>query len=252
MQIDWWTLALQGINFLVLVWLLKRFLYHPVSEIIEQRKALAARTVSEAKHREAEAAEALKRYENDRAELEQEREQMRVDMHQALEEERAKVKAEAEDITGQMLAKAREDLKKERAALAGDIRAAAVELATDMAADILSSVDPALMLALALRHIETSLKDLTTEARKRIEGHLKGGEPLNVVTAKALNATEKKRWQKMLETHLALDVPPIFSTDESLLGGAELRFPHITLGFTVTDQMTDMKRELLGDDHAQD
>ena len=41
MQIDWWTLALQTINFLVLVWLLTHFLYRPVRQVIAERKALA-------------------------------------------------------------------------------------------------------------------------------------------------------------------------------------------------------------------
>ena len=30
MHIDWWTIALQTVNFVILVWLLQRFLYRPV------------------------------------------------------------------------------------------------------------------------------------------------------------------------------------------------------------------------------
>ena len=37
MQIDWTTLVLEIINFLVLVWILKRFLYKPVMEAIAAR-----------------------------------------------------------------------------------------------------------------------------------------------------------------------------------------------------------------------
>lgn len=36
---DWWTLAFQAVNFLVLVWLLQHFLYQPVMEIMERRKS---------------------------------------------------------------------------------------------------------------------------------------------------------------------------------------------------------------------
>jgi F-type H+-transporting ATPase subunit b len=36
---DWTTLALEVLNFLVLVWLLQRFLYRPVLAVIEQRRA---------------------------------------------------------------------------------------------------------------------------------------------------------------------------------------------------------------------
>ena len=37
MHIDLWTLGLQTINVLVLVWLLARFLFRPVAAIVVQR-----------------------------------------------------------------------------------------------------------------------------------------------------------------------------------------------------------------------
>ena len=41
MQIDWTTFALEIINFLVLVWILKRFLYRPVLDTLARRRAAA-------------------------------------------------------------------------------------------------------------------------------------------------------------------------------------------------------------------
>ena len=41
MRIDLWTLGLQAINALVLIWLLARFLFRPIAAIIAERKALA-------------------------------------------------------------------------------------------------------------------------------------------------------------------------------------------------------------------
>ena len=56
MQIDWWTLGLQTINFLIVIWLLSRFLYRPVRKIIEEREAAdqAASDEAEQKLKEAE------------------------------------------------------------------------------------------------------------------------------------------------------------------------------------------------------
>lgn len=48
MRFDWWTLALQTINALVLIWLLGRFLFRPVADMIAERKAAAARLLQEA------------------------------------------------------------------------------------------------------------------------------------------------------------------------------------------------------------
>ena len=48
MQIDWWTLGLQAVNFLVLVWLLQRFLYKPVMRLIERRRQNVEKAFAEA------------------------------------------------------------------------------------------------------------------------------------------------------------------------------------------------------------
>lgn len=39
MQIDWTTFTLEIINFLVLVWILQRFLYRPVLNALDKRAA---------------------------------------------------------------------------------------------------------------------------------------------------------------------------------------------------------------------
>lgn len=56
MPIDWFTVAAQALNFLVLVWLMKRFLYRPILDAIDAREkriaaelAAAAATMEEAR-----------------------------------------------------------------------------------------------------------------------------------------------------------------------------------------------------------
>ena len=55
MLIDWFTVAAQGVNFLVLVWLLKRFLYKPVLDAIAAREKRIADQIADAAAKEAEA-----------------------------------------------------------------------------------------------------------------------------------------------------------------------------------------------------
>ncbi|MDR1613828.1 MAG: F0F1 ATP synthase subunit B [Planctomycetota bacterium] len=57
MLIDWFTVVAQAVNFLILVWLLKRFLYKPVLAAIDAREARIAETVKNAESQK-EAAEA--------------------------------------------------------------------------------------------------------------------------------------------------------------------------------------------------
>jgi len=60
LELNWTTFALEAVNFLVLVWILKRFLYKPVLGVIARRRAAIDRALEEAQTRHAEA-QALER-----------------------------------------------------------------------------------------------------------------------------------------------------------------------------------------------
>jgi F-type H+-transporting ATPase subunit b len=55
MQINWFTVIAQVINFLVLVWLLKKFLYKPILKAVDDREKKIASEIKDANHLKAEA-----------------------------------------------------------------------------------------------------------------------------------------------------------------------------------------------------
>ena len=55
MLIDWFTVIAQAINFLILVWLLKRFLYKPILHAIDEREKGIAAQLADAEAKKAEA-----------------------------------------------------------------------------------------------------------------------------------------------------------------------------------------------------
>ena len=55
MLIDWFTVGAQAVNFLILVWLLRRFLYKPVLAAIDAREKKVAAQIEDAAAREAQA-----------------------------------------------------------------------------------------------------------------------------------------------------------------------------------------------------
>jgi F-type H+-transporting ATPase subunit b len=55
MLIDWFTVAAQALNFLILVWLLKRFLYKPILDAIDAREKRIATELADAEAKKAEA-----------------------------------------------------------------------------------------------------------------------------------------------------------------------------------------------------
>jgi F-type H+-transporting ATPase subunit b len=55
MQINWFTVVAQVINFFILVWLLKRFLYKPILKAIDERENKITAQLNDAKAKETEA-----------------------------------------------------------------------------------------------------------------------------------------------------------------------------------------------------
>lgn len=83
MLIDWFTVAAQLVNFLILLWLLKRFLYQPVLKALDEREKKIAAELEHAASVEAEAAQEKAAWQKKNDEFAQQRQQM---MKQATDE----------------------------------------------------------------------------------------------------------------------------------------------------------------------
>ena len=143
MRIDWWTLALQAANFLVLVWLLQHFLYRPVLGIIAERQQRTDGVIAEANAAKA-AAEGL------RAEVKQQRGAIAKERAQALEQAHARAKQDAATLleraradAEKLLAEERQRIEHERAEAVEALRRTAIELAGTIARRLLADATEA-------------------------------------------------------------------------------------------------------------
>ena len=107
MELSWTTFILEIVNFLVLVWILKRFLYKPVLRAIAQRKAVIDQNLSEAKKRETEAQELERQYNTRLADWAREKEKLRAAVIEEVSAQRAQLMTALEDSLAQEREKAR-------------------------------------------------------------------------------------------------------------------------------------------------
>jgi len=92
MEFDWTTFALEIVNFLVLVWILQRFLYKPVTNAIAGRKAAIEKTLADARAVDAAADSLKQQYENRMADWESEKLKAHAQLAKELEAERVALK----------------------------------------------------------------------------------------------------------------------------------------------------------------
>src|ERR1700722_10665069 len=73
MLIDWFTVGAQALNFLILVWLMKRFLYKPVLHAIDEREKRIAAELADAAAKKADAQKAREEFEHKNETFDQQR-----------------------------------------------------------------------------------------------------------------------------------------------------------------------------------
>lgn len=238
MQFDWWTFALQLVNFLVLVWLLWRFLYMPVREVIEKRKELAGQAFAQAELREGEAEAARQRFEEDRGKLVKERQDMLKEMHETLDAERQAALSEASKKAEELMAAARETIAEEQQRVLIEMREEVATLAVELAAGIMRKAGSSAPNGFFLEMLEEKIEGMSADDRERLLKDLApDAAQLTVATAAPLTPEEKEQWTEHLADRLGKAARTEFVADPGLLGGVELRFPHTVLKFSWSDQL---------------
>ena len=66
MLIDWFTVGAQALDFIILVWLLKRFLYRPILNAVDAREQRIAAELADADEKRAEAQKGREEFQHKR------------------------------------------------------------------------------------------------------------------------------------------------------------------------------------------
>ncbi len=239
MAIDWWTFGLQTVNFLVLVWLLQRFLYRPVLAAVDRRRAetLAARDKAAAAERRAETAEAAWRARMAAAEADLAERRRRAEAEGAGRGEA--IVAAARLQAERLLAEARRSLAEERRQSVADLRAEAAAVAGALAARLLAVAAPGVGPGPFLAALLARLGGLGPEERAAL-----AGGPLIVETAPPLDAAGQEDWGRRLAAVLGVAGPLRFAASPALIAGARLVGPAAVLTVSWAEALAAAEREM--------
>ena len=73
MLIDWFTVGAQALNFVILVWLMKHFLYKPILQAIDAREKRIAKEIADADEKKAEAQKEHEEFQHKNEEFDKQR-----------------------------------------------------------------------------------------------------------------------------------------------------------------------------------
>jgi F-type H+-transporting ATPase subunit b len=244
MHIDWWTLALQTVNVLVLVWLLSRFFYRPVVEIIEKRRAAAAKLMDEAKAARAAADAEKAGITATRQGFAAEREKLLAEARSQAEAERQTMLKRAEAAAARIRADGEASLARDRAAMQEAMLQRAGTLAADIARRLLERLPAEVATMAFLDALSHEVQALSPQARAL----LAAAESVDVITPVPLNDPQEAQFRKALKGILATGAKFTFHCDPGLIAGIEIRGDTIVLRNNWRDDLAQILKELGADD----
>jgi F-type H+-transporting ATPase subunit b len=195
MLIDWFTVSFQIINFLILIALLKRFLYGPVIRAMDEREQKIATRLSEAEKARKVAEERAALLANDQMEFTRSRSQMELEAHQEVNRwkeesiERIKDEIAGQRATWQQSLTDEQDafLRKLKIQISQQVFLVAQKAMTDLA-------DASLEAQL----LETFLQKVEKEPGIPLEENVPKSATILVTTGFPLDASQKEKIQNQL------------------------------------------------------
>jgi F-type H+-transporting ATPase subunit b len=243
MLIDWFTVGAQALNFIILVWLLKRYLYKPILDAVDAREQRVAAELTDADAKRAEAKKERDEFQRKNHEFDSQRAEL---LSKAIDEARAErqrlsreARQAAEDFSAKRQLALRNDARNLSAAIGQrtqqEVFAIARKVLTDLAT---SSLEQCMAEMFARR-----LRGIDGKAKTDLAGAL-GAAPGSALVRSAfeLPAAPRAVIQNALNETFSATISLRFETAPDLVGGIELTASGQKLAWSIADYLTSLQQ----------
>jgi F-type H+-transporting ATPase subunit b len=252
MLIDWFTVAAQAVNFLILVWLMQHFLYKPILHAIDEREKRIATELANADKKKAEAKKESDEFRHKNEEFDQQRAALLSKAMDEVKAERERLLDEARKAAAALSAKRQETLRNEEHNLQQalslrtqqEVFAIARKVLTDLATTSLEERLGEVFIR-RLQEMDGQAKTVLGEALKT------ASEPALVRSAFDLPAEQRVTIQNALNKTFSAEIPVRFETAPALISGIELTSNGQKVAWSITDYLASMEKgvdELLNEE----
>jgi F-type H+-transporting ATPase subunit b len=243
LELNWSTFVLEIINFLILVWILKRFFYQPVLDVIARRRAGIEKTQADARRLHDEAQDLRGQYENRLADWDRERRAAREQLAKEIEAERTqRLQTLLSDLTQE---RERSAIVEQRRVdnLRRQLEQTALTQGAQFAARLLSlAAGPQLQEKL----LELLLQQLAELSAVRLEALRSGADTqpdkILVTSGFPLDTATRERLEQALGAGLGVKMPLQYQEDPELLAGVRITVGAWVLQANVQDELAGFAR----------
>lgn len=223
MIIDWFTVGAQALNFVILVWLLKRFLYKPILHAIDAREKRIAEELADADMKKAEASKERDEFKLKNKEFEQQRAALVSKATDEANAERHRLLEEARKAADALSAKRQEELDREQLSLSGEITRRAGAEVFAIARKVLADLAAASLEERLVEVFARRVQELAGTEKEELAAALRtSSDPALVRSAFELPAPQRAALQKALNVAFSADVRLRFEIAPDVISGIEL------------------------------
>jgi F-type H+-transporting ATPase subunit b len=242
MRIDWWTLALQTVNVLILIWLLGRFLFRPVAEIVARRQDEANKLIADAAGIQRQADDTRADLEQAHANIAAGRDKVIAEAHAAAETERLALLARTKEEMTKLRAEAEATISRDRLAMENALIDRARELSVEIARRLLERVSPAVAVDAFLAGLCQQVQALSPQERAAFTRAENGS--IEIVTAAPPTPEQAERLRGAIAEALGGNAVLVFRSDPAVIAGIEVRSRHAVMRNSWRNDLERIREEL--------
>ncbi|MGE0113412.1 MAG: F0F1 ATP synthase subunit delta [Steroidobacteraceae bacterium] len=245
MLFDWFTVGAQALNFVILVWLLKRFLYKPILDAIDAREKQIAETLADSAAKQAEAQKERDEFRHKNDEFDQQRAALLSKATNEAKEERQRLLDLARQAADALSVQRQETLRHDAHHLNQ-----AISRRTQQ--EVFAIAQKALM-DLAGTGLQDRMIEVFTSRLRALNGETKTAlaraltatsDPVLIRSAFELPAEQRNAIQHALNEVFSADIHLRFETAPDLVSGIELTTHGQKVAWSIADYLATLENSI--------
>lgn len=245
MLIDWFTVSAQVVNFLILVWLMKRFLYKPILHAIDAREKRIAKDLADADTKQNQAEKERDEFQKKNEEFDQQRDELRSKAKDEAKAERQRLLDEARQAADALRAKRQDALNREQQSLNDEITRRTREEVFAIARKTLTDLAGTTLEERMGEVFTRRLRELDGEAKESLATALKtSSDPALVCSAFDLPSEQQNAIQHALNETFSAEIQVRFETAPDVINGIELTANGRKIAWSIADYLVSLEKSV--------
>jgi F-type H+-transporting ATPase subunit b len=238
LEFNWTTFVLEIINFLVLVWILKKFLYRPVLAALQQRQDTIDQKLDEATRLNTEGTALEQQYQNRMSDWDREKQQAEDALHREIQSLRIKKLEELEQELASEREKAAVNQQRHETETQQQYQHHAHQQGAKFAASLLSNLSGPELEQRLFDLLLKTFDQLDQEQLAKLRDNCGSiGNKIFVISASALSDNHKQQLEEELSRLCERPIQPEYQQDPRLIAGLRLVFGAWVLHLNLEDEL---------------